>query len=302
MEDIGTIAASQHGLVTRTQILASGVSRWTIRRWLDSGKLKEVQRSVYCVPGAPWSDHQDVLAKVLATDVGAAASHMTAAWVWGIAGFRPHPVHVVVNRHQRHHEMLPWTVHQFTGLPSHHVTVLNAIQVTSPALTMLHLAQIVGKQRLGRAIDSAWSLGILTGGDLFALDKELARSGRNGIVALREAAEARGEDWVPPQSNLESRFMSLIDPFGGYGFERQVTIRGDTWEARVDFLHRPSRTVVEVQSERYHAALTFREADAERISRLTAAGYLVVEVWDNELFHDPTLVIDRVLNAVNRAA
>lgn len=302
MRHIGKLAASQHGLVTRTQLLTSGVSRWTISRWVEAGKLIAVHRWVYAMPGAPATDHQEVLAKVLATEAGAAASHTTAAWVWGVSGFRPHPIHVVVNCHQRHHEMLEWTVHQFTGLPAHHVMVMDAVPVTSPALTMLHLAQVVSRRRLGQAIDSAWSLGILTGADLFALDKELARSGRNGIVALREEAEARGADWVPPQSNLESRFMRLIDPAGAYGFERQVTIRGESWAARVDFLHRPSRTIVEVQSERYHAALTSLEADVERIGRLTAAGYSVVEVWDNELFHHPDAVVDRVLAAVYRAA
>ncbi|MDX1448861.1 MAG: type IV toxin-antitoxin system AbiEi family antitoxin domain-containing protein [Acidimicrobiia bacterium] len=302
MRQIDEIAASQHGLITRHQLFEAGVSRWTVRRWAESHRIVPAHRGVFALAGSPRTVHQEVLAKILATDVEAAASHTTAAWLWGVSGYRPHPIHVVVNRHRRHHEMLPWKVHQFTGLPRHHVKSVDRIPVTSPALTMLHLAQMVSEGRLGRAIDSAWSLGILSGRDLFDLDQELARRGRNGIVALREAAEARGVDWVPPQSNLESRFMSLIDPVGAHGFERQVTIRRGSWAARVDFLHRSSRTVVEVQSERYHAALTSREDDAERIARLEAAGFTVVEVWDTELFYEPDSVRRRVWTSIYRAA
>jgi very-short-patch-repair endonuclease len=243
-----------------------------------------------------------VLAKILETGKGAWASHTTAAWLWGLGGYTWEPVHVVVNRQSRHHERLTWPVHQFTGLPTHHRRMLDGVPVTSPALTMLHLAQVVGRSRLERSIDNAWNLRILSGQDLYELDAELAIKGRNGIVALREAAHARGPEWVPPESNIESRFMTLVDPLGHNGFIRQVRIEGAGWAARVDFLHRASRTVVEIQSERYHTALTDREADRVRKARLEQAGYRVVEVWDNELFQRPDDVADRVLSAVYPAA
>lgn len=239
---------------------------------------------------------------MLETGQGACASHNTAAWLWGIAGFDPKPVNVVVNRHSRHHERLDWPVHQFTGLPSFHCRSIDGIPVTSPALTMLHLAATVSESRLGRAIDKAWSLRILSGRDLFDLDTELAQRGRNGIVALRKAAEERGIDWVPPESNLESRFMSLVDPLGKNGFRRQVRIVGEGWSARVDFMHDDSKTIFEVQSERYHSSLTDRQADARRISRLKALGYQVVEIWDNEIFHQPDEVLRRVHRAIFRVA
>jgi very-short-patch-repair endonuclease len=302
MQRLFELAAEQHGLLTRKQLRDHGVDRHRVARWLKTGRLAQVQPQVMALPGSASSPRREILAKVLETGLDAVASHTTAAWLWGIAGYGPHPVHVVVTRQSRHHERLDWTVHQFTGLPPHHRRTVDGVLVTSPALTMLHLAQVVSEKRLARAIDNAWSLRLLTGRDLLELDAELAIQGRNGIRALRKAAKARGENWVPPQSNIESRFMELMNSMGHVGFKRQVEVAGERWTARVDFLHERSATVVEIQSERYHTSLSDREADSERRVRLEAAGFTVIEVWDNEIFQQPVVVLERVAQAIRRAA
>ena len=239
---------------------------------------------------------------MLETGHDASASHTTAAAIWGLAGYRLEPIHVVVTRLSRHHHRLPWRVHQFTGRVARHQRWIDSIPVTSPALTMLHLASMVSQRRLARTVDNAWSLGLLTGRDLFDLDRQLSQRGRDGLVALRKVAEERGEDWTPPQSNIEARFVDLVRSSTGLDFRRQAPIRGEDWAARVDFIHERSKTVVEVQSERYHTALTDIEADGIRRNRLESLGYAVVEVWDNELFLAPHVVIARVIKAVHRAA
>jgi very-short-patch-repair endonuclease len=299
--DLLALADQQYGLLTRTQLRAHGFDRNRTARWVRSGKLTPVQTNVLALAGSTAGSRRDLLAKVLETGSDATVSHTTAAWLWGIAGFTRDPVHIVVSRQSRHHHHLPWAVHQFTGILDAYQRTVHRIPTTSPALTMLHLAQVVGQQRLDRAIDNAWSLRLLTGEDLIRLDEDLAVQGRNGIVALREAARKRGPDWIPPQSNIESRFMSLLGPTGDE-FERQVPITGSGWNARVDFLHRASRTVVEIQSERYHTSLTDRESDRRRRDRLEEAGYRVMEVWDDELFAAPELALDRILTAIRSAA
>lgn len=301
MDSLYVIASSQYGLVTRAQLHGQGFNRNRITRWVQTGRLTRIYSKVFALPGSAPTPERAVLSRVLETGTSALVSHTTAAWVWGIAGYGPEPVHVVVPRHNRQHAHLPWHVHQFSAPLAEHRRLVRSIPTTSPALTMLHLAQVVGQQRLERAIDNAWSLGLIAGSDLGSLDDQLAIQGRNGIVAVREAAEQRGFDWVPPQSNLESRFMTL---FGAVAdeFDRQVPMEGERWSARVDFLHRASRTIVEIQSERYHTSLTDAAADTLRRSRLEEKGYRVVEVWDNELFTSPDLVIDRVLTAIRSVA
>ena len=302
MEAVYALSAEQLGLVTRNQLRTHGVARDRVARLIMRGMLTPIQPKVFALAGSVYTPHRDLLAKILETGSDATASHSTAAWVWGISGYSKAPVHVVVSRQQRHHQHLSWTVHQFTGLPARHRRTLNAIPVTSPALTMLHLAQIVSAKRLAIAVDRAWSLRLLSGRDLELLDAEVAIQGRNGIVKLREVAEGRGDGWVPPESGLETRFMQLVHGLDHHGFRRQVTVGDGTWNARVDFLHEPSNTVVEVQSERYHTALTDRDADETRKARLEGAGFTVVEVWDSELFTNPGIVVDRVLGAIRRIA
>jgi very-short-patch-repair endonuclease len=47
-------------------------------------------------------------------------------------------------------------------------------------------------------------------------------------------------------------------------------------------------------SELYHAALIDRQADAARVEALIAAGFVVVEIWDVQVWHDPKTVVDLV--------
>ncbi len=296
------LASTQYGLVTRRQLAGLGFNRNRVARWVAAGGLELVDVNVLAVGGAPPSPRRDLLSAILETGHDASASHTTAAALWGIAGYRLRPHHVVVTRISRHHHRLAWKVHQFTGRIADHRRWIEGIPVTSPALTMLHLASMVSQKRLERAVDNAWSLGLITGRDLLELDRDLARQGRDGIVALRKAAADRDENWIPPQSNLESRFMDLMRSTTGLDFRRQVPIATERWAARVDFLHEPSRTIVEIQSERYHASLTDQAADESRRLNLERRGFLVVEVWDDELFNAPQLVVDRVARAVHRAA
>jgi hypothetical protein len=74
------IASRQHGRVGRAQLLAAGVDRFTIQRWLTDGRLQMVHRGVYAVGhGAPSVD-ADYMAAVLAAGEGAALSHRPGAY------------------------------------------------------------------------------------------------------------------------------------------------------------------------------------------------------------------------------
>ncbi len=59
---------------------------------------------------------------------------------------------------------------------------------------------------------------------------------------------------------------------------------------------------MEVQSERFHRGLVPEEVDRERIARLELAGFEVLEVVEEDLFHHPEEVIARVDDARGRAA
>lgn len=68
----------------------------------------------------------------------------------------------------------------------------------------------------------------------------------------------------------------------------------------MDLLAQDCPLIVEVLSERYHDSLTDRQADAARRERHTAMGFVVVEVWDHEIFHTPWVAIERIRKERNR--
>jgi very-short-patch-repair endonuclease len=66
---------------------------------------------------------------------------------------------------------------------------------------------------------------------------------------------------------------------------RQVDLGSATaWTGRVDFVDDELPLVVEILSERYHAALLDREADERRMAALSEAGFTVLTFWDAEIW------------------
>jgi very-short-patch-repair endonuclease len=297
---IRSLARSQFGLVARRQLVVGGVSEAVTRRRVSVGMLEEVTPRVLRLCGVPGSDAQRLMAAVLHTGSAAILSHSTSACWWGIAGFRLDPIHVAIERNQHWEEDSPAVVHHATIIPKEQRKVLNGIPVCSPALTIFQLAGTISPNRVARALDNAWSLRLLDGLIMSRLLEELAKPGRNGIRLIRELLKDRGADWVPPASNVEHRFDEIMRRAGIATFRRQVSLGDEEFTGRVDFLDSELPLVVEVQSERFHTALTDKTKDAVRRAAMEAQGLLVIEVWDFEIFHTPWVVVQRVKEARSR--
>ena len=123
-----------------------------------------------------------------------------------------------------------------------------------------------------------------------------------GLAAdFQQVLDSLPPDYVPPASGIESRFDWITRQAGLGRFRRQVDLGDEeSWSGRVDFVaeHRP--LVVEVQSEAHHSSLTDVDADARRHERLRAGGFVVVEVWDTEVWHRADVVIARIAAALRR--
>src|SRR5262245_3486332 len=287
------IAERQHGLVAADQALAAGLTPGRLAHAVARGDLDRASPRVLRVQGAPRTDHQAVLLAVLDAAPGAVAAGPTAASLWGIAGYRPAPVHVVRPRGTSRRSRLA-VLHEVRRLLPHHVTVLDGVPVLRPERVVLDLCATEHPGRAARALDDAWRRRLLSGRSLRALVEEVASRGRPGLTVLRALLDERGDDYVPPASNLEHRFATVLSDAGVPAMRRQVDCGGDTWVGRVDFRDERLPMVVEVQSERYHSALTDRVADAARLAALRAAGFVVVEVTDEEVWHRPHEVVRRV--------
>lgn len=290
------LATRQHGLVTPTDARLLGFSRMALRHRIARGDWILDGPRVLRRSGSPATPAQRLLAAVYDAGPGAHLSHGSAAAWWGLPGFdlltldmtRPRGITATTTTRAR--------LHTVVNLRAEHVTVLDGVPIVRPERLVLELCAVLHPGRAARAFDSAWSRRLLSGPSTRTVLDELAASGRAGVVALRQLLDERGKDYVPPATNLESRAGQILAD-AGYEMRRQVDSGGERWVGRVDLRCVDLPVVVEVQSERYHTALCDRVADARRLAALRAAGFGVAEVWDVDVWHHPTIVVEEVAAA-----
>jgi very-short-patch-repair endonuclease len=295
---IARLGVDQFGLVARRQLREAGISDQRVTRRIRNGQLEIVTSRVLGIPGTPNSIARTLMTPLLHVGDGTLLSHTTAAAGWGMAGFRLDKVHVSIERNRHWEEDTgSVVVHHATKIPEWCRKQLNGIPVVSPGLAVYQLAGTINSDRVARALDNAWSLGLLDGATVDRLLYELGRPGRDGTVLMRKLRAERSGAWTPPASNLEHRFDEIMVKAGVTTLRRQVDIGDEDWSARVDFLDRQCPLVIEILSERYHTALLDREADEARRARHERMGLTVIEVWDHEIFYTPWLVVERVRDA-----
>ncbi|MGH9216821.1 MAG: hypothetical protein ACRDZS_11235 [Acidimicrobiales bacterium] len=300
IETIHQMSQRQLGLIFVDDARSSGMTRSSLRHSVASGRLERVTRRVYRVPGVPPSDTQSVLAAVLDASPGAFACGPTAAALWGVAGYGLLPTHVARPEGLSNRRTELATVHEIVRLRPAHVTILDQVPVVRPEVVVLQLCASEHPARAERALDSMWRRRLLSARSLRRTLVELAVQGRSGVRLLRELLDERGDDYVPPDSNLERRFEVVLERASEPAMRRQVDSGGGCWVGRVDFRDEQLPLIVEVQSERYHSALVDRHDDEVRLAALRAAGFEVVEVTEGQVWHRPAEVVEAVRSARRR--
>jgi very-short-patch-repair endonuclease len=254
--------------------------------------------------GAPETFLGQLMAAVLDAGPLAFLSGPAAAALWRLSGFGLlHLRHIDVTRPRGGSRRACGLarVHEVLDLEPDHITVLDGIPLSTPTRTVFELAASLPAARAERAVDNAWARNLTGHRLLNRMLDDWADRGRAGTVVMRDILERRPKDYVPPASNLESRFAYLAKKFGLGPFRRQVDLGGDEWIGRVDFLHDRCPLVVEVLSQEFHAALIDEEADERRFARLDAAGFEVATVKDHEIWYDADPAMGRVKRAELRA-
>jgi hypothetical protein len=186
-------------------------------------------------------------------------------------------------------------VHRTAWLPPTDVRSIRRVPCTSMARTLIVLAARadVGADRLADALDSALRGGLLTEKGLHRRLAQLRGSGRDGVRRLDRALDGRPE--AGTESVLERVFLELCDQAGLPRPATQVVVRRPSGGvARVDFLFVPSSVVVEVSGHRTHSNRRAREADAQRQRDLRYRGLTVLEFTSDEVFSQPTRVVDEL--------
>src|SRR4051812_21132964 len=90
------LSRRQHFAIARRQLLALGFTLGEIRHRLAEGRLHRVWPGIYAVGRPHLAPEGLLMAAVLACGDGAALSHMSAAWLWGILKKREPEIEVSV--------------------------------------------------------------------------------------------------------------------------------------------------------------------------------------------------------------
>jgi very-short-patch-repair endonuclease len=271
---IADLAAPQHGVVSRAQLLDAGLGPRAVEHRVETGRLHRLHRGVYAVGHRPPSPLTRVMAAVLACGPDAVASHLTAAALWDIHGRHGAPIHVTAPTSRRHPGV---RLHRSGTLTSADVTTHYGIPVTTAARTLLDLAELLDDRQLTRAANEARLRRLVT---LDALAAQLGRAHGRRTGALRRQIELRDG---PTRSELEDAFLRFVERHGLPRPEINAALAG----FEVDALWRSQRLVAELDGRAFHALEDAFERDRERDAELTAAGYRVVRITWQRLARRP---------------
>lgn len=290
---ISELAAGQHGLITRAQLLGAGLGRDAVKYRVRAGRLRAVQTGVYRV-GPVVSAKEREMAAALACGPGAVISHRSAAWLWHLVIGREDgaPVHVTVrstNRRRRPGVQL----HRTGSLEPADVTRIAGIPVTGAARTLLDFAGAATARELEQAVARAERHELTSAEEILQL---LAGHSRHrGVPALR-ALVGPGNEPSLTRSEAEERLLALVRKAQLPSPETNVRIGG----MEVDFLWRGERLVVEVDGFAFHSSARRFEQDRSRDSRLAARGLQVIRVTWHQLVNEPEAVLVRFAQALAR--
>lgn len=176
------LVRSQHGVVTREQLLALGFTKSALEHRLQTGRLHVVARGVYAVGRAQVDREGRWMAAVLVCGPDAALSHRSAAALWGFA--KEHSTYIDVSVRRRSETRLPGLrCHRRPTLAASEITRRRNIPLTQPVQTFLDLVSGMGPRDLERAINEADKVDVI---DADALRKALdERPGEMGVRPLR---------------------------------------------------------------------------------------------------------------------
>jgi very-short-patch-repair endonuclease len=277
---IAALAATQHGVFSRAQVLALGATDSHLKHGVDKGRYVRLQRAVLAITATVPSFEQRVMAACLARE-GTFASHRAAARLWRLAGIDEAPVELTTIADRRGGADV--TVHRTQTLPACDLTTIGSIPVTAPVRTLLDLAAVVDDARLEIALDDTIRRGLTSMARLRWRLNQLGRKGRDGTAAMKRVLDLRTNGPVA-ESALETRVVRALRSAGVPAPRRQYRIsHAGLTLARVDLAWPAQRVAMEVDSYRYHSGRHEWERDLARRNSLEAAGWKVIHVTAQQL-------------------
>ncbi|MBM3666397.1 MAG: DUF559 domain-containing protein [Actinobacteria bacterium] len=288
---IWTLAARQHGVVSRRQLLDRGLSRRAIEHRIRLRRLHPLRIGVYAVGRPGVTRRGELMAAVLACGEDAVLSHRSAGELWGLTA-APAPLEVTVAA-SRNPRPAGVAVHRRLLDPGG-FALHDGIPVTGPLMTLIDLASVLERRWLEAAVNAADRVDLL---DPDAIRDGLhAHRGRRGTAALRSVLDR--QTFALTDSELERRFLPLARRAGLPRPETQVVLDG----FRVDFFWRALGLVVETDGLRYHRTASQQARDRVRDQTHAATGLTTLRFTHSQVVREPRRVVQTLTAVARRLA
>jgi very-short-patch-repair endonuclease len=278
------LARSQHGVVTRTQLLELGMGPDSIKHWRKSGRLHPLWRGVYAVGRPEVSRKGRWMGAVLACGPGVLLSHRSAAVLWGLVrASGKGEIHVVIPR-KAVRRRPGIRAHRRVGLGPEHRREVDGIPVTDVVSTLVDLASCVPEWRAEQAINEADRIDLI--GVEALRDEVRTVAPRPGMACMRRLL---GLDALT-DTGLERKFLALARAAGLPSPETQAHVNG----YRVDFHWPELGLVVETDGGGTHRTPGQRATDYRRDQAHAAAGLTPLRFAEHQIRHAPDEVKRRL--------
>lgn len=282
MGSVLALAGRQHGVVSRAQLLALGMSAQAIKYRVARGRLFPIFPGVYAV-GTPHVTREGRwMAAVLACGEGAVLSHASAATLWGLREATAGPIEVTVpaRRTVRRRDIL---VHRAAILEPVDLCLESDIPVTTAIRTIVDTASTMTPDEIAATISRADARDLVKTPSLRA---GLARFPHQqpGVAKVRAVLDAA--TFALTDSQLERRFIPLARRAG-----LPMPLTGKWVNGfKVDFYWPDLGLVVETDGLRYHRSPTQQARDRRRDQAHTAAGLTQLRFTHDQIAHRPAEV------------
>jgi very-short-patch-repair endonuclease len=263
--------ADHYGTISRPEALALGVSSAQIRARIRTGRWQVDHRGVYHLAGSPRDGFSSLRAAVLLGGPGAAVSHRSAAWLWGLAAAPTEPTITVGHTRTAN---VPGIQVVRSRRPLQ-VVLRHRLPCTTAVRTLVDCAAILPVDDFDTLVDTALARRVIDVDALAAVATDRRLQYYPGRRSLEARLAARGVLGSPHPSVLESRMARLFRLHRLPQPKAEVSW-GPNRRYRLDFAYPHLRLAIEVDGWSAHFAPEQQRRDNRRSNDLARSGWTVL--------------------------
>lgn len=282
---IASVFGRQHGIITRSQARAEGLSNHQIDRLIRVGEWVPVDRGVFRNAAVPLSWRGRVAAAVARSN--GVASHRCAAALWGLEVVRRPLPELTISSSRRAPTTRGVIVHRSSLPRLDQCPLRHGIRTTPIERTLFDCSAVVSGDMLERLAESAIRQQLTSWQALSNLLEQHGAQGRDGTAPFRRLLASRSGDPVVPRSDFSRGVVQLLERSGVSRPQVEYAVHGTDgrYLLLADLAWPQQMRIVELDGLAYHFSRQDRERDIDRRAEVRAAGWRLLELgW--KLYRD----------------